>query len=371
MRVDSVELENFRNYSSLRAEFCPEVNVITGGNAQGKTNLLESISFLTSARSFRARSDRELIGFGCERAFVRAGIESGGRAQKLEIRMGTNSRKMIYANGARLKNSAELSGRLMAVQFLPEDLYMVREGAAVRRRLMDQCLCQLRPAYAAALTEFGRCYEQKTRILRDRIEKPSLLDLLDEYNFRLCELSATLIRYRARLMTALLPHAAEIHREFSGGETLGLVYRTVKTVSDPLGDVSDIFSQLMEHQRAHRQAELDSGLCLSGAHKDDIEITLNGNGAKEFASQGQARTAALSIKLAERELYRIDRGEYPVLLLDDVLSELDERRQSFILNRIRGGQIFITCCDGGHTAELMGGRIFHIENGKIIDGGNC
>jgi len=366
MRVDSMTLDGFRNYETQHVEFDPGVNVITGDNAQGKTNLLESVYFLTCGRSFRARYDRELIGFGHEKAYLCAGIESGGRQQKLEAKLAHGVRKQFFANGARLKTASELSGRLTAVLFLPEDLYMVREGAASRRRLMDNCLSQLRPAYAAALAEYGRCYEQKTRILRDRLEKPSLLDALEEYNYRLCELSAVLIGYRARFLKTLAPRAAEIHREFSGGEDITLTYRTVKTVEDPLAQPSEILPQLLEHQAAHKRAELESGLCLAGAHKDDLEIGINGNPAKEYASQGQARTAALSIKLAERELHREDRNEPPVLLLDDVLSELDARRQNFILNRIGGGQIFITCCDGGRTAELTGGRIYTVKGGSII-----
>ena len=366
MQVNALTLEGFRNYRILEMEPDPGVNVITGGNAQGKTNLLESIYFLTAGRSFRARYDREMIGFGCERASVSAVIESGGRTQKLEASIQNGAGKRFSANGARLKTASELSGRLTAVLFLPEDLYMVRNGAASRRRLMDSCLCQLRPAYAAALAEFGRCYEHKTRILRDRREKPSLLEALDDYNRRLCELSAVLIGYRARLVKALTPAAAGIHREFSGGEALDLRYQTVKTVRDPLGSAADLTEDLWEHQLAHRQAELDAGLCLSGAHKDDLEILIDGKAAREFASQGQARTAALSLKLAERELHRADRGESPVLLLDDVLSELDGERQSFILNRIGGGQIFITCCDGGRTADVTGGKIFTVKGGAIL-----
>ncbi len=366
MLVKTLTLEGFRNYRALDLELDPGVNVITGGNAQGKTNLLESIYFLTTGRSFRARYDREMIGFGCERASVSAVIESGGRSQKLEAQLQNGIGKRFFANGARLKTASELSGRLTAVLFLPEDLYMVRNGASARRRLMDSCLSQLRPAYASALSEFGRCYEQKTRILRDRREKPSLLEALDDYNRRLCELSAVLIGYRARLVKAITPVAAEIHREFSGGETLDLHYQTVKTVRDPLGPSAALTEDLWAHQTAHRQAELDAGLCLSGAQKDDLDILIDGQTAREYASQGQARTAALSLKLAERELHRTDRGETPVLLLDDVLSELDSDRQNFILNRIGGGQIFITCCDGGRTADVTGGRIYSVKGGVIL-----
>lgn len=366
MQVNSIRLEQFRNYDTLETEFDSGVNVITGDNAQGKTNLLEAVSFLTCGRSFRAKTDRELIRFGQSQTAVTAGISSGDREQKLEVRFGAGIRKQAFANGVKLKSLSELAGRLTAVLFLPDHLYMVRQGASSRRKLLDESLCQLRPAYASALAEYGRCYEEKTRILRDRETKPSLLEMLDEYNARMVQLSALLIRYRARLVSALETEAGKIHREFSGGEELRLIYRTVKTVTDPFASTQQIAQELAEHQRAHRQAELESGLCLSGAHKDDLEILIDEKSAKEFASQGQARTAALSLKLAQRELFEKDRGEYPVLLLDDVLSELDSVRQGFVLNRIRSGQIFITCCDGGRTAELMGGRVFTVREGRLV-----
>jgi DNA replication and repair protein RecF len=244
---------------------------------------------------------------------------------------------------------------------------MIREGSAVRRKMLDSCLCQLRPRYASALTEFNRLYEHKTRILRDYHEKPSLLDTLDEFNDRLAQMSAELIYYRAAFAALLAEKASEIHREFSGGtEKLSISYKTVKTIDDPRKKPGELLPVLLEHQRTHRRAEIESGLCLSGAHKDDLDIEINGVPARNFASQGQARTAALSIKLAERDIHREDRGEYPVLLLDDVLSELDAGRQNFVLNRIGEGQVFITCCEDGQIASRTGGRVLHVENGAVF-----
>ena len=160
--------------------------------------------------------------------------------------------------------------------------------------------------------------------------------------------------------------AAPIHRDFSGGrELLGLSYRTVSTVSDLTASADRIYYEICAHQEAHRQSELDAGLCLTGAHKDDIEISIDGRPARSFASQGQTRTAALSIKLAEREIFLAETGEYPVLLLDDVLSELDEKRQQFVLNRIGGGQTFISCCEDESISQKTGGRVFSVRGGRI------
>lgn len=366
MIVKSISLNGFRNYKNVSASFSDGVNVIIGDNAQGKTNMLEALWFLASGRSFRERSDSSVIGFDADGFSVSAQIESGGREQRIDISLRRGGRKRISANGVRLKTAAELSERLTAVLFCPDDLHIIRDGAAARRRMMDQCICQLRPRYAAILSQFSRAYESKTRILRDHFEKPSLLDTLDDFSYRLACLGAELIYYRAHFVKKLALHASAIHSEFSGGaDELELKYMTVSTVEDPERPPSEILPALLDHQRTHREAEIASGLCLSGAHKDDLDVSINGRAAKSFASQGQTRTAALSLKLAEREIHFSDRGEYPILLLDDVLSELDSGRRSFILNRIADGQIFITCCESGDIAERTGGRLIRVSGGVI------
>lgn len=181
----------------------------------------------------------------------------------------------------------------------------------------------------------------------------------------MCRASAHLIRYRAAFSARLDEAARPIHADFSSGEELSITYRTVSTVEDPFGSAKEIFYNLCDHQETHRQAELDSCQCLTGAHKDDLEINIGGRSARAFASQGQTRTAALSIKLAEREIHLAETGEYPVLLLDDVLSELDARRQEFVLNRIGGGQTLITCCEDEGISKRTGGRVLHVEKGRI------
>lgn len=273
----------------------------------------------------------------------------------------------MTVNGVAARNGGDLSQVLHTVFFSPEDLFLIREGAAARRRFMDQSLCQLRPRYAEALTEYGRLYDHKTRILRDSDEYPQLLDTLPDFNHRLCQVGAVLISYRARYVQALAVHARRAHWECSGErEDLALTYQTVKTVEDPLGPVQDIAGALEEHQAQHHQAELASRLCLSGPHKDDIAVTVNGLEARHFCSQGQVRTAALSLKLADREIHKNAIGEYPVMLLDDVLSELDPRRQEYVLNRIAGGQVFITCCENDRLDALLSGRVYHIREGRVL-----
>ena len=368
MIVKSVCLDFFRNYLHFEGEFSPNVNVIWGENAQGKTNLLEGIAYLSTASSHRARYDRELIQMGVDHAFVQAEVFSRGRDFTLEARLARGARRQLLSNGVKLKTAGELAGVLNTVLFCPEDLWLIREGAAVRRKFLDSCICQLRPRYAEALAEYRRLYEHKTRILRDWEEHPSLLDTLDEFNLRMAQTGALLIHYRAYFVRRLQEVTPPIHRDFSGGrEALALDYRTVSTVEDPLAPTRTILEGLLEHQDSHRKAELEARQCLSGPHKDDVEVTLDGVSAKTFASQGQTRTAALSLKLASREIFFQETGEWPVLLLDDVLSELDQRRQEFVLKRITGGQVFITCCEPMDPARLGEGRTFHIHNGALVE----
>lgn len=365
MRVEKIALSGFRNYEFETAEFDPGTNVISGQNAQGKTNLLESVYMLSCGRSFRTRFDRELVGFGFSSADILADIESHDRKQTVNIRLRPGTAKKILVNGVK-KTGSELSETINAVLFCPDDLNLIKEGAAVRRRLMDNAICQIRPRYAEILTEFNRLYEHKTRILKDWREKPSLLDTLDEFSDGMCRASANIIRYRAAFAARLNAAAPPIHREFSGeGEKLDIKYCTVSRVRDTAAPAREIYYDICEHQEKHRQAELESGQCLTGAHKDDLEISINGRPARSFASQGQTRTAALSIKLAEREIFLAETGEYPILLLDDVLSELDVKRQEFVLNRIGGGQTLITCCEDEGISRRTGGRVLFVEKGRI------
>ena len=365
MKIQKIALSGFRNYDFETVEFDGGTNVISGRNAQGKTNLLESVYMLSCGRSFRTRFDKELIGFGCSYAQILAEVDSHGREQTVDINLRPGQAKKILVNSVK-KNASELSGVVNTVLFCPDDLNMIKEGAAVRRRLMDHSISQIRPRYGELLSEYNRFYEHKTRILKDWREKPSLLEALDEFSDGMFRASAHLIRYRAAYAARLNSAAPPIHRDFSGqGEELRMNYTTVSTVSDPLAPAKEIYYEICRHYESHRQAELDSGQCLTGAHKDDLEIFINGKPARSFASQGQTRTAALSIKLAEREIMLSETGEYPVLLLDDVLSELDQRRQEYVLNRIGGGQTLITCCEDEGISERTGGKVLFVEKGRI------
>jgi len=365
MRLNELELRDFRNYVNLKLNFDPGVNLIVGDNAQGKTNLLEAISYLGSGRSFRAQKTAEMIRFGADFADITGSIFSQEREQTLRWVLFNGSRpRQIWRNGAKKKTTADISGVMSTVLFCPEDLMVLKTGAAARRRLGDHALCQLRPNYDAALTEYNRILEQKNRILKDHFENPGVLEILPEYNARLCQVGALLISYRARFFDSLGKAAAQYHGQFSGGaEDFALEYKTVSTVCDPFAPVAELNQALLEHLDRHYRAELESGQCLTGPHKDDFTVSLSGIDLKSYGSQGQTRTAAISLKLAQRELMKRESGEEPVLLLDDVLSELDPGRQDFVLNQIVSGQVFITCCEPGRFTKL--GKTIEIEKGNV------
>ncbi|MCQ2557983.1 MAG: DNA replication/repair protein RecF [Oscillospiraceae bacterium] len=365
MKIDRIVLNGFRNYEWESAQFDPGINVITGQNAQGKTNLLEAVYMLSGGKSFRTRYDKEIIGFGYSGAEILADVTSRNRNHTVKMNLIQGQTKKILVNGVKTKAS-ELGELVNTVLFCPDDLNIIRDGAAVRRKLLDNAISQIRPQYAEYLADYNRLYEHKTRILRDWNEKPSLLDTLDEFSDGMCRLSARMIRYRAAFSTRLNEASGPIHKEFSSGrEELSIQYKTVSTVTDPFASVSEIYYQICEHQERHRKAEIESCQCLTGCHKDDLEIQINGHDARSFASQGQTRTAALSIKLGEREIFLAETGEYPILLLDDVLSELDSGRQEFVLNRIGGGQTLITCCEDEGISRKTGGKLLFVEKGLI------
>lgn len=367
MRIDSLALQNFRNYQKQHLAFDPVCNVIFGDNAEGKTNLLEAIYFLSCGKSPRTRLDRDLIRFDAGEARLTGKIFSGNRDFLAEVSFFREKRRKITINRVPAKSAASLSEVFHTVFFSPDDLALIRDGAAARRRFLDMALCQLRPRYAAALRGYNRAWEHKNRILRDSGDRPDLLKTLPEFDRQMIFLGAVLIRYRAQYVLRLQEYAAATHAECSGGrEKLNITYQTVSTVSDPAGDQEKIREELSRHMETHAAAEAASRLCLSGPHKDDLLISVDGKEARSFCSQGQTRTAALSLKLAEREILKNNTGEYPVLLLDDVLSELDPKRQEFVLNRISGGQVFITCCEGDRLPAMLGGKVLHVRRGCVI-----
>ena len=354
MKVARLNLINFRSYESLDMEFDPGVNLIVGDNAQGKTNLLESMIYLSQGSSYRTRREDELIRWDQDYARLEAVIQNARRDLNLVYVLYRGPRRrQILLNDVKQKTAAEAEDSLTTVLFCPEDLQILRAGASVRRRFLDSAISQLRPKYKKAVSDYQKLYESKSRILRDHYMKPGLLETLPDFNRQLAVTGAVIISYRAEYCKKLSLLAKKYHGICSGGnEDLSISYQTVSTIDNPFVSRQTLYEQIMAHQR-----------CLTGPHKDDFEVFLDGRSLKSFGSQGQTRTAAIALKLSEREIARDDTGEEPVLLLDDVLSELDRGRQDFILNEIRSGQVFITCCETEKVTTA--GRVFHVKDGRL------
>ena len=258
MKLRRIALDGFRNYTDFTADFSPGVNVIWGENAQGKTNLLEAIGFLSGARSHRARGDKELISFHRDRGTITAEVTSRGRDFLLEVQLFRGARRRLFVNHVKCKTAAELGGIVQTVLFCPEDLALIKAGAAERRSFLDHAICQLRPRYAEALAQYHKLLDHKTRILRDWEKHPSLLDVLEDFNEAMARAGALVIHYRAHFVRKLAEKAAQIQTEFSGGrETLALHYATVSTVRDPLGPTVELYEDLRRHQDSHAKAERD------------------------------------------------------------------------------------------------------------------
>ena len=366
MRIKSIKLHHFRNYAEEKFTFAPGVNIISGENAQGKTNLLEAAAALSTMKLFRTGQKKEGLQFGEKEGSIIGSFEAENREFAIALRLFERKAAEVWRNGVRMKRQGDARGILKTVLFCPDDLYLIRAGASARRRFLDTALCQLRPNYDKVLSEYEKLLAHKNKILKDSEEKPEFLELLDDFSLRMAHLGAIIIRYRAYYIRKLSEKAAAVHREAAPHETLGAVYQTVSAVTDPFAGAAEIERELIEHVMSHKKFELAARTCLSGPHKDDLDLTINGVSASSYGSQGQVRTCALALKLAEREMFFEDCGEYPVLLLDDVLSELDRQRQDFVLNRIAEGQVIITCCEEDIAAKIDAGCLFTVQNGQII-----
>lgn len=358
MLLKSLSLRDFRSYEQASFSFSSGVNIICGDNGRGKTNLLEGIYLLTGVRSWRAAKKAELVRWDAACAELQAGVETRGRDFSLKMELPCAGRSRIWVNGVKKQRQLELSDCLRCVLFSPEDLALVKGPASGRRAFLDAAICQLRPRYGDLLSRYERLLESKNRLLKGEEPRPSA-ELIGVYDQQLAQLGARLLGYRARFCRGLEEECGRLHAAISGGkEQLSLVYQTVSTVTDPFAGVSVLEERLREHLESHRAAELQSGSCLSGIHRDDLELLLNGRPARAFASQGQTRSAALALKFAQRELFFRDTGEYPVLLLDDVLSELDAPRQAFVSTHTMGGQSIITCCE--ERREFADSRVIRL-----------
>ncbi len=341
---------DFRNLSSGELRPGGGVNVIWGGNAQGKTNLLEGMWLFTGERSFRGARDAELVRAGRPESRLRLEFYGGGREQAAAVRI-AGGRRAAELNGVPKKSCAALFGEFRAAVFSPEHLSLLSGGPAGRRNFADAAICQLRPAYAAVLAEYNRTLAQRNALLKEIPKHAGLLETLDVWDARLAASGGRVARAREGYLRELAGPAAEFYGGMCGGrEKLELRYEK---------NAEDLAAAL----KAGRREDLFTGHTGAGPHRDDLRVEIGGMNARAYASQGQKRSAVVALKLAEAELLTRRTGEEPVVFLDDVLSELDGERQAYLLNRLEGFQVFITCCGPEQARPAAGGRLFHMEHG--------
>ncbi len=360
MKINKISLENFRNFEKLEVSF-DDINIIWGENAQGKTNLIEAIYLFTGAKSFRGARDKELVKLGEKKSRLKLYFDDGGREQEAEINI--ENRRSVSINGVKKKNSQELSDIFKAVVFSPVHLSMIKDGPRERRRFVDGALCQLKSNYRNLLKEYSRALQQRNSLLKDLVKHPEMERMLYIWNENLARNGAKIIYQRLKYLESLAPYVNDIFLGISNNkENIELKYAGCDEFST---DIKDIEKKLLKAFEESKTVDIINRITTKGPHRDDIEILINGNSARIYGSQGQQRSCVLALKLAEAALLKQMTGKEPIALLDDVMSELDEGRQDYILNNIESSQVFITCCDKETVLRLKQGKTIHIENGQV------
>lgn len=346
MRILSLQLANYRNYVRAELRPCAGVTVLAGDNAQGKTNLLEAVYLCCTGRSHRTRQDRELIRWGAD--FCRVAVEAERRdgTHAVEIAIPAAGRRKIRVNGSEISRSGELMGHVTGVLFSPEDLRLVKDGPAERRRFIDIALSQVRPSYYYALQRYARALKQRNELLR-----AGNLETLESWDEQLARAGAEIMAARAEYIARLSAAAARTHADIAcERETLSIAYA-------PNVEDGDILRAL----RKARDVDMRRMTTSAGVHRDDVRFCVDGRELRLFGSQGQQRTAALSVRLAELDVVKEESGEAPVLLLDDVMSELDPERRRRLLAHLDGVQTIVTCTDIADIAGARAGLVLRVE----------
>lgn len=353
MKVNKLSLQNFRNIEKTEIEPCEGMNVICGENAQGKTNILEAIWLFTGAKSFRCSKDNLFVKFGCEKAVCNLSFMAEGIEKEAEIVV--KEKRMASLNGNNLKSPSGLAGVFNAIVFSPNDLRLVTDGPNVRRKFLDIALGQLYPSYIDVLRKYTRAVTQRNRLIKDYKYDSTVGIMLDVFEEEIATEGKKLIEYRKRYINTLNKFLPTVYDGISCGKEI------LETSYICNSENEDLINLLFDA----RKEDMYSGVTSVGPHRDDIEFKINGILARNFGSQGQKRSVALSLKLAEAEVIRENVGECPSFLLDDIMSELDPNRQNFILNHINGMQTFLTCCDPDNFKNLQAGKIFNVKEGKV------
>lgn len=364
--LESLKLTQYRSYKQAEVHFHNEINLLIGENAEGKTNLLEAIFVLAMAKSHRTSLDKQLIHWNEEYAKIEGRVQNRHGRLPLDLVI-SNKGKKVKANHLEQRKLSEYIGRLNVVMFAPEDLNLIKGGPHVRRRFIDMEMGQVYPLYMHELSQYQKLLQQRNALLKDFGKQGSMLDILTD---QLVNSAANIVRERKQFLNLLEERAAPIHHQISRGtETLTLMYKSSTKVSEE-AELSKMIEELKQRFTDVREREIERGMTLIGPHRDDIGLFVNDRDVQTYGSQGQQRTTALALKLAEIELIASEVGEYPLLLLDDVLSELDSHRQSHLLDAIRGKvQTFVTTtnADDIHHETMEAAVRYHIADGKVTE----
>ena len=363
MNITRLQVAGFRNLEP--GEIVPSngINIIYGKNAQGKTNLLEAMWLFTGGKSFRGAKDSELVRFSEERAQLNLEFFSEERAQKAEIVIQNGKRRAVL-NGIEKNSASSLVGRFCAVIFSPDHLSLIKEGPSNRRNFIDTALCQSKPSYVGLLHQYQRTLQQRNALLKDIPRHSELLDTLEIWDDKLSRYGGEIMRQRYQYILRLEEPAKEIYSGISQNqEVFGAKYQC--GVSVAMNSPESFEKSLLDQLKNFRKEDIFFGFTTAGPHRDDMEVTINGVSARNFASQGQQRSIVLALKLAEAELLSQKIGENPVVFLDDVMSELDAERQDYLMNHLYQKQVFITCCEPESVKRLNEGAKFRMQNGVL------
>lgn len=363
MTVNRLSVIDYRNIDYIEIQPSENVNIIFGENAQGKTNLLESIWLFTGCKSFRTKKDNELLGFNKD--FAKNEIDFFAKGRNQNAVMFIEKKRSIKRNGVELKSPAEMIGEFNAVIFSPSHLSLIKEGPINRRKFLDTALCQLKPNYAKVLARYNRALEQRNALLKDIQYHSELYDTLDVWDDKLSLYASMIVCDRIKYTKILSENAEKIYSGLSDGkEKLKIDY--INNSGFYSEDIYEIKDFLFQRLQQTRRDDIFNKITSIGPQRDDIDIKINSLSARKFGSQGQQRSCALALKLSEANIVREITGEEPVILLDDVMSELDVKRQDYILNNLSQRQVFITCCDPANVLRMCEGKTFHIEKGRLI-----
>ena len=363
MNVTGLQFQNFRNLEDGVLIPCEKINVIYGDNAQGKTNILEALWLFCGGHSFRGAKDNEFIKFGTKFAKIKANFFSAGRGQSAELTY-SSGKKETLINGVKKNSSSSLIGRYTAVIFSPEDLSLVKRGPSARRKFIDSAICREKLTNAMVITRYNRILNQRNALLKEISRHPEMKNMLDIWDDSICRLGSEIIFRRISYIRELTKIAAEYHLGISDSrEILDIRYISSTPIEEDNTE-TEIFDKLSSALKRSRDDDCRTGITNVGPHRDDFDIIINSKKAKLFASQGQQRSAVLSLKLAEAAVLGELIEENPIILLDDVLSELDKKRRDFLLNKVEDYQVFITCCDYSDVTLLKEGKKFLINNGR-------